>query len=66
MSISLKGTVSTPDRQSIAGASVRLSASNKANGETQVVSWSRTLTNFSGNRWRCWVDNVRDQVQGIT
>jgi hypothetical protein len=66
MSISLKGTVSTPDNQSIAGASVRLSASNQASEEIQVVSWSRTLTNFSGNRWQCWVDNVRDQVQEIT
>jgi hypothetical protein len=66
MSISLKGIVSTPDSQSIASASVRLSASNQASGETQIVSWSRTLTNFSGNRWQCWVDNVRDRVQGIT
>jgi hypothetical protein len=36
MSISLKGTVSTPDRQSIAGASVRVSASNQASGEIQI------------------------------
>jgi len=36
MSISLKGTVSTPDNLSIAGASARLSASNQASGEIQI------------------------------
>jgi hypothetical protein len=30
------------------------------------ISWSRTLTGFSGNRWQAWQQHVEGQVSGIT
>jgi hypothetical protein len=33
---------------------------------TPLISWTRELTAFYGNRWQCWERFVRDQVHGIT
>lgn len=30
------------------------------------ISWSRSLTSFSGNRWQAWQQYVEGQVNGIT
>ena len=31
-----------------------------------IIAWTRQLTGFYGNRWQCWEQYVRGQVQGIT
>ena len=33
---------------------------------TNGISWSRSLTGFSGNRWQAWQQYVEGQVSGIT
>ena len=30
------------------------------------VTWTRSLSGFSGNRWQCWETHVRDHVRGLT
>ncbi len=66
MSISLQGTISTPNNQPIVGATVRLNGIGSSTARpTSAITWTRQLTGFSGNRWQCWVTYVRDQVQGI-
>ena len=30
------------------------------------ISWNRSLTGFSGNRWQVWQQYVEGQVNGIT
>jgi len=37
----------------------------QAPGEPLIV-WTRSLTDFFGNRWNCWVQFVRGKVQGMT
>ncbi len=74
MAISLKGTVKTQAGTPIGGASVRLIGSGEPLGDVgpaavhrpDAVSWTRTITGFSGNRWNCWQKFVMNQVAGIT
>jgi hypothetical protein len=74
LAISLKGTVKTRVGTPIEGASVRLIGSEELLGDVSpaavhrpgAVSWTRTITGFSGNRWNCWQKFVMNQVAGIT
>jgi hypothetical protein len=74
MAISLKGTVKTQAGTPIEGASVRLIGSEEPLGDVgsaaldrpDAVSWTETITDFSGNRWNCWQRFVMNRVAGIT
>ena len=35
-------------------------------GEQPAFRWTRPLTGFSGNRWKCWKKYVQGKVNGIT
>jgi hypothetical protein len=74
LAISLRGTVKTQAGIPIESASVRLIGSEKPLGDVgpaavrrpDAVSWTGTITGFSGNRWNCWQKFVMNQVAGIT
>ncbi|MDH4136559.1 MAG: hypothetical protein OEW09_07590, partial [Anaerolineae bacterium] len=74
LAITLKGTVKTQAGTPIESASVRLIGSEESLGDVSpasvrrpgAVSWTRTITGFSGNRWNCWQKFVMNQVAGIT
>lgn len=74
LAISLKGIVKTQAGTPIEGASVRLIGSEESLGNVSsvavrrpgAVSWTRTITGFSGNRWNCWQKFVMNQVAGLT
>ncbi|MBN1641094.1 MAG: hypothetical protein JXA09_07650 [Anaerolineae bacterium] len=74
MALSLTGSVRTQDGAPIADAAVHLITSAGPLGEVgaaavhrpDALSWTRSITGFSGHRWNCWQKFVMKQVAGIT
>jgi hypothetical protein len=74
MAITLQGTVRTQDNEAVEKASVQLVAPAEplrglkaaAVRRPGAVSWTRTISGFSGHRWNCWQKLVMNVVAGIT
>jgi hypothetical protein len=66
--------VQTEDLNPVRGAAVRLvgpaaavAANEAAAADLPLqLAWTRVITDFSGNRWQCWVKYVMDEVTGVT